>query len=196
MQSFHHSVVQVFFSATFDSVTEADLALLMRNPHVVKLYNAAKEQDMYIVPHNLVMWYKVVPYEQKIYMLTKHINALRLQHEADDPKKLIVFFMTCALSQYMSFAFTHIFELLTEQEVGIYCFNGKQSQETKTKNYNAFLADTRFSVLFTTDISARGLDISDISHVLQFDPPKLIATYTHRAGRTARCYRSGDAGIF
>ncbi|EES99736.1 ATP-dependent RNA helicase [Giardia duodenalis ATCC 50581] len=184
------------FSATFDSVTEADLALLMRNPHVVKLYNAAKEQDMYIVPHNLVMWYKVVPYEQKIYMLTKHINALRLQHEADDPKKLIVFFMTCALSQYMSFAFTHIFELLTEQEVGIYCFNGKQSQETKTKNYNAFLADTRFSVLFTTDISARGLDISDISHVLQFDPPKLIATYTHRAGRTARCYRSGDAGIF
>lgn len=184
------------FSATFDSVTEADLALLMRNPHVVKLYNAAKEQDMYIVPQNLVMWYKVVPYEQKLYMLLRHINALRSQHKADSPKKLIVFFMTCSMSQYMSFAFTHIFELLPDQQVGIYCFNGKQSQETKIKNYNSFLADTRFAVLFTTDISARGLDISDISHVLQFDPPKLIATYTHRAGRTARCYRSGDAGIF
>ncbi|ESU34784.1 ATP-dependent RNA helicase [Giardia duodenalis] len=184
------------FSATFDSVTEADLALLMRNPHVVKLYNAAKEQDMYIVPQNLVMWYKVVPYEQKLYMLLRHINALRSQHKADSPKKLIVFFMTCSMSQYMSFAFTHIFELLLDQQVGIYCFNGKQSQETKIKNYNSFLADTRFAVLFTTDISARGLDISDISHVLQFDPPKLIATYTHRAGRTARCYRSGDAGIF
>lgn len=184
------------FSATFDSVTEADLALLMRNPHVVKLYNAAKEQDMYIVPQNLVMWYKVVPYEQKLYMLLRHINALRSQHKTDSPKKLIVFFMTCSMSQYMSFAFTHIFELLPDQQVGIYCFNGKQSQETKIKNYNSFLADTRFAVLFTTDISARGLDISDISHVLQFDPPKLIATYTHRAGRTARCYRSGDAGIF
>lgn len=80
------------FSATFDSVTEADLALLMRNPHVVKLYNAAKEQDMYIVPQNLVMWYKVVPYEQKLYMLLRHINALRSQHKADSPKKLIVFF--------------------------------------------------------------------------------------------------------
>lgn len=184
------------FSATFDSVTEADLALLMRNPHIVKLYNAAKEQDMYIVPQNLVMWYKVIPYEQKLYMLLRHINALRLQHKLSDPKKLIVFFMTCAMSQYMSFAFMHIFELLTGQRVGIYCFNGKQSQETKIKNYNSFLSDTRFAVLFTTDISARGLDISDISHVLQFDPPKLIATYTHRAGRTARCYRSGDAGIF
>ncbi|EFO63941.1 ATP-dependent RNA helicase [Giardia lamblia P15] len=184
------------FSATFDSVTEADLALLMRNPHVVKLYNAAKEQDMYIVPQNLVMWYKVVPYEQKLYMLLRHINALRSQHKVDSPKKLIVFFMTCSMSQYMSFAFTHIFELLPGQQVGVYCFNGKQSQETKIKNYNSFLSDTRFSVLFTTDISARGLDISDVSHVLQFDPPKLIATYTHRAGRTARCYRSGDAGIF
>lgn len=184
------------FSATFDSITEADLALLMRNPHVVKLYNAAKEQDMYIVPQNLIMWYKVVPYEQKLYMLLRHINSLRSHHKLSDPKKLIVFFMTCAMSQYMSFAFTHIFELLPEQEVGIYCFNGKQSKETKIKNYNLFLSDTRFSVLFTTDISARGLDISDISHVLQFDPPKLIATYTHRAGRTARCYRSGDAGIF
>lgn len=51
----------------------------------------------------------------------------------------------------------------------------------------------KFDVLVATDIAARGLDISDITHVINYDIPENVDAYTHRIGRTGRAQRSGEA---
>ena len=51
----------------------------------------------------------------------------------------------------------------------------------------------RFEVLVATDIAARGLDIADVSHVINFDVPQHPEDYVHRIGRTGRAQSSGDA---
>ena len=53
--------------------------------------------------------------------------------------------------------------------------------------------DGRFEVLVATDIAARGLDIADVSHVINYDVPLHPEDYIHRIGRTGRAEASGDA---
>jgi ATP-dependent RNA helicase RhlE len=48
-------------------------------------------------------------------------------------------------------------------------------------------------VLIATDIAARGIDVDDVTHVIQFDLPEVPETYVHRIGRTARAGASGEA---
>jgi ATP-dependent RNA helicase RhlE len=53
--------------------------------------------------------------------------------------------------------------------------------------------DGRFEVLVATDIAARGLDIADVSHVINYDVPQHPEDYIHRIGRTGRAEATGDA---
>src|SRR5690606_13768766 len=51
-------------------------------------------------------------------------------------------------------------------------------------------------ILVATDVAARGLDVSNVSHVFNFDVPIVIEDYVHRIGRTGRASREGDAITF
>jgi len=51
----------------------------------------------------------------------------------------------------------------------------------------------RYEVLVATDIAARGLDIANVSHVINFDVPQHPEDYVHRIGRTGRAEATGDA---
>jgi ATP-dependent RNA helicase DDX55/SPB4 len=51
-------------------------------------------------------------------------------------------------------------------------------------------------ILVCTDVMARGIDIPDVSWVLQFDPPSNAEAFVHRCGRTARCGNLGSAVLF
>jgi ATP-dependent RNA helicase RhlE len=53
--------------------------------------------------------------------------------------------------------------------------------------------DGSYQILVATDIAARGIDVSQISHVINYDIPDTVEAYTHRIGRTGRMERSGDA---
>jgi ATP-dependent RNA helicase RhlE len=54
----------------------------------------------------------------------------------------------------------------------------------------------QFDVLVATDIAARGLDIEQVSHVVNYDMPNTSDAYTHRIGRTGRAEREGKAYTF
>jgi ATP-dependent RNA helicase RhlE len=54
----------------------------------------------------------------------------------------------------------------------------------------------RYRVLVATDVAARGIDILDLGHVINYDVPKEPADYIHRIGRTARAQKAGDAITF
>ncbi len=89
-----------------------------------------------------------------------------------------------------------IFELLSdkyESETGVIHSN-------KSQNYR-IRAITQFSegakrILVSTDVMARGLDINDISHVINFDVPAFPENYMHRIGRTGRAEQKGESILF
>lgn len=72
---------------------------------------------------------------------------------------------------------------------------GNMSQNQRVKAMNGF-RDGKFDILVATDIAARGIDVSQISHVINFDMPDTVDAYTHRIGRTGRAEESGDAFTF
>ena len=72
---------------------------------------------------------------------------------------------------------------------------GNMSQNQRQRALDGFRAQ-RFHVLVATDIAARGLDIEQVSHVVNFDMPTTADAYTHRIGRTGRSERQGRAYTF
>ncbi len=69
---------------------------------------------------------------------------------------------------------------------------GNLSQARRQAAMNGFRNGT-FQVLVATDIAARGIDVTQISHVINYDIPNTTDAYIHRIGRTGRAARSGDA---
>jgi ATP-dependent RNA helicase RhlE len=72
---------------------------------------------------------------------------------------------------------------------------GDLSQKQRQKALNGF-RDGTYRMLVATDIAARGIDVSHISHVINYDMPDTVDAYTHRIGRTGRASRTGDAFTF
>ncbi len=73
--------------------------------------------------------------------------------------------------------------------------NGDMPQSLREKTVDR-LKRGKINVLVATDVAARGLDVDRISHVLNYDAPFDLESYTHRIGRTGRAGREGDAIIF
>ena len=70
--------------------------------------------------------------------------------------------------------------------------HSNKSQAARTKALDGFKRG-RFRVMVATDVAARGLDVDDITHVINYDLPIEAETYVHRIGRTARAGANGDA---
>lgn len=81
---------------------------------------------------------------------------------------------------------------LDEQGITAAAIHGNKSQGARTKALAGFKAN-KVRILVATDIAARGLDISQLPHVVNFDLPNVPEDYVHRIGRTGRAGASGDA---
>jgi len=68
--------------------------------------------------------------------------------------------------------------------------HGDMTQGARERALERF-ASGKIDVLIATDVAARGLDLDDISHVINYDPPNDHKDYVHRVGRTARAGRTG-----
>ena len=72
---------------------------------------------------------------------------------------------------------------------------GNMSQTRRQQALEGFKSGT-YTIMVATDIAARGIDVSGLSHVINFDMPDTIEAYTHRTGRTGRARCAGDACTF
>jgi ATP-dependent RNA helicase RhlE len=72
---------------------------------------------------------------------------------------------------------------------------GNMSQNQRQKAIDGF-RDGKYDILVATDIASRGIDVSDISHVINYDMPDTVDAYTHRIGRTGRAHKLGEAYTF
>jgi ATP-dependent RNA helicase RhlE len=83
-------------------------------------------------------------------------------------------------------------EQLTKDGVSALAIHGNKSQSARTRALTEF-KDGTLQVLVATDIAARGIDIDQLPHVVNFDLPNVPEDYVHRIGRTGRAGASGEA---
>src|SRR5436309_12766911 len=85
-----------------------------------------------------------------------------------------------------------IAHLLKRNNHAVAVLHSNRTQREREQALRGF-RDGRFQVLVATDIAARGLDIADVSHVINYDVPQHPEDYIHRIGRTGRAEAKGDA---
>jgi ATP-dependent RNA helicase RhlE len=81
---------------------------------------------------------------------------------------------------------------LLQRGINVAVIHGNRSQSQRVRALEGFRTG-EYRVLVATDIAARGVDVKDVSHVVNFDVPHEPETYIHRVGRTARAQQRGDA---
>ncbi len=128
--------------------------------------------------------------EQEVYMVEK----------ADKRSLLVDVLRDSAMKRVLVFSRTkhganRIAEHLVKAGVGAEAIHGNKSQNARERALANFKSG-KIRVLVATDIAARGIDIDDITHVINFDVPEVPETYVHRIGRTARAGASGMALTF
>jgi ATP-dependent RNA helicase RhlE len=128
--------------------------------------------------------------DQSVYFVAKPQKTALLLHllEPRDVTRALVFTRT-------KHGADRVARALTKDGVKAEAIHGNKSQGQRTRALTSFKAGgTR--VLVASDIAARGLDIDEISHVINFDLPNEPETYVHRIGRTARAGATGIAFSF
>jgi len=123
--------------------------------------------------------------------LKTKINLLRhLLKNDEEFHRLIIFCKTKTVAD-------NIFKFL-ERSYGtdaVKVIHANKGQNTRINSINAF-KEGEIRILVATDVAARGLDVSNVSHVVNFDVPIIIEDYVHRIGRTGRAFNTGDAITF
>jgi ATP-dependent RNA helicase DeaD len=112
-------------------------------------------------------------------------RALRALIDAEDDPLAIVFRRT-------KHGATKLHRQLERDGYKAALLHGGKSQSQRTKTLSGFVKG-RTRILVATNVAARGLDIPDVSHVVNYDLPEDVETYVHRIGRTARAGKDGVA---
>ncbi len=165
----------LFFSATMPGEIQGLADTILRNPVRVAVTPVS-------TPAAAV--------EQRVHYVEKLEKIELLKHLLDDPsiKNALVFTRT-------KHGADGVTRQLTRNKVNAEAIHGNKSQNAREKALASFKrGQTR--VLVATDIAARGLDIVDLSHVINFDLPNEPESYIHRIGRTGRAGATGIALSF
>jgi ATP-dependent RNA helicase RhlE len=128
--------------------------------------------------------------EQSVYLVDKKDKTSLLVHllkEREIPR-MLVFTRT-------KYGADKLTRKLNRARIDARAIHGDKSQGQREKTLGEFRRG-RLRVLVATDIASRGLDIDDISHIVNYDMPQEAENYVHRIGRTARAGASGKAIAF
>ena len=124
---------------------------------------------------------------QRVYLVGRDDKPQLLAHLLGDPAmaRVLVFTRT-------KHGADRLCRRLERDRIGAAAIHGNKSQNQRTRALEQFRRG-EVRVLVASDIAARGLDIDDVSHVVNFDVPNEPETYVHRIGRTGRAGASGQA---
>ncbi|QBQ42378.1 DEAD/DEAH box helicase [Sphingobacterium psychroaquaticum] len=116
-----------------------------------------------------------------------------LQHLLKDDESFHRIIVFCKTKQVADNVFHFLERKYGEDNVRV--IHANKGQNTRINSINAF-KEGSIRILVATDVAARGLDVSNVSHVFNFDVPIVIEDYVHRIGRTGRAFNEGDAITF
>lgn len=165
----------MLFSATMPDEIRQLADTILRNPVSVAVTPVASTVDTV---------------EQSVYLVDKPFKPAMLTH----------FLNNNAVARMLVFARTkhgadRLARHLTREGIRAEAIHGNKSQNARNRVMDQFKSGSP-PVLVATDIAARGLDIDNVSHVVNYDLPNVPETYVHRIGRTARAGASGVAISF
>lgn len=128
--------------------------------------------------------------DQHIFLVDKNNKKYLLQHllKSSTITRALVFTKT-------KFGADKVAKELTKGGISALAIHGNKSQNARQKALSDFKSSA-VNVLVATDIAARGIDVEDLTHVINFELPNVPETYVHRIGRTGRANASGIAYSF
>jgi ATP-dependent RNA helicase RhlE len=169
----------LLFSATMSDLVQKIAGDFLKHPTIVEVGEQA-------TPAQTVtqILYEVPNFKTKINLLQ------HLMKNDEEFKRLIIFCKTKTVAD-------NIFSFI-ERRFGadaVRVIHANKGQNTRINSINSF-KEGNIRVLVATDVAARGIDVTEVSHVINFDVPIIIEDYVHRIGRTGRAYAKGDALTF
>ncbi|CAN5245483.1 DEAD/DEAH box helicase [soil metagenome] len=169
----------LLFSATMSDKIQQLSNNFLEFPTIIEVTPQATpaqtvQQQLYYVPN----------VKTKIHLLKKLLDI------EGDIKKLMIFCKTRVAAEDV-----YKFLLRKYGEAEVKVLHANKGQNTRINSINSFKND-EVKILVATDVASRGIDVSDVSHVINFDVPVVIEDYVHRIGRTGRAYQSGVAITF
>lgn len=165
----------LLFSATMPSAISKLAGTLLNNPKTVEV--TPKVVTVEKIKQNL---YKVAKQDKRALLITLLENK--------DISKCIIFSRT-------KHGANRIVKELDGAGITSAAIHGNKSQSARQKALSAF-KDGEIRLLVATDIAARGIDVDNITHVINYDLPAEAESYVHRIGRTARAGTQGTALSF
>jgi ATP-dependent RNA helicase RhlE len=165
----------LMFSATFGNELNHLVSQLMRSPERI-------EVGMVSLPVESV--------RQVLYPVRDDAKPRKLVDllKEEDIDSAIVFLRTKARTDMLG-------SILEKAGYKSVIIHGDLPQNKRQRALKGF-REGRYNILAATDVAARGLDIDDVSHVINYDIPENADDYIHRIGRTARAEKEGDAITF
>lgn len=162
----------LFFSATFPPVIRKLADQFLQNPKEVRVAPPASTADL------VEDFLTVVDDKDKR-------AALRALLKSEEVSQALIF---CNRKKDVDI----LTRSLKQHGFDAEALHGDMAQSSRTRTLDAF-RDNKITLLVCSDVAARGLDISDLSHVFNFDVPMHAEDYIHRIGRTGRAGKKGRA---
>lgn len=163
------------FSATMQPEIQLLVNQVLTDPVTVSVVKGETSEQ---VEQDVV---KAVSKEHKLQILAQMLRT-------DEFEKVLVFGQT-------KWGVQRLADSLNQQGIKTEAIHGNKSQPQRQRALQAFKAG-HVQVLVATDVAARGLDIPNVSHVINFDQPNTYDDYVHRIGRTGRAGKRGKALTF
>ena len=162
----------LLFSATFSDEIKALADGLLNNPAMIEV--ARRNATSEVIA-------------QKIHPVDRDKKHPMLAHliKSNNWSQVLVFTRT-------KHGANKLVEQLEKDGIGAMAIHGNKSQSARTKALSEF-KDNKLQVLVATDIAARGIDIDQLPHVVNYDLPNVPEDYVHRIGRTGRAGATGEA---
>jgi ATP-dependent RNA helicase RhlE len=162
----------LLFSATFSDEIKKLADTMLRNPQLIEV--ARRNTVSETITHRMY----AVDSDRKRHLLLHMLN--------DKPDMQALVFVGT------KFGTARLATWLERQGVNAVAIHGDKSQQQRTEALEAFKSGTA-RVMVATDVAARGLDIDDLPHVINYELPHVAEDYVHRIGRTGRAGKLGDA---
>ncbi len=162
----------LLFSATFSDEIKALADRLLNKPQLIEVARRNQTADAIA---------------QKVHPVGREMKKDLLTHliKSNDWRQVLVF-------TRMKHGANRLTEHLEKQGITAMAIHGNKSQTARTKALADFKRGS-LQVLVATDIAARGIDIDQLPHVVNFEVPNVPEDYVHRIGRTGRAGASGEA---